>query len=166
MMKISSIALPNCEIEGSIPLGKIYFCVQLSAAVTLMLPPMVWMKAKPARLQAAVRNLHILAVVFIPDVFHDTDRDDRVILTLHFAVILQPQLHRQPFAAFHPQGNLFFGNGHPQDARAVFFRGIFGEAAPSTAEFKHMHALFKPDLAANQIEFGLLSLIQIAASSQ
>ena len=117
-------------------------------------------KGDAALLEAAIDNLHISAIVLVADVLHDADRDHGVVGAFYLAIVLQAQLDGQAPAQLHAQRDLLLGHSHPQHLGAVLFGRILGKAAPAAAQLKHAHARLEANLFADQLELGVLCLIQ------
>ena len=119
-------------------------------------------KSNTVMLQSSVNSFHIGAVVLIAHMFHNADGDYPVILTRNLPVIFEFYLYRQTPAEFSAQFNLLPGDGYSGNLCPIFFCRIPGKCAPAAAQLQHGHSLFQVDLTADQVELGLLCLIQVA----
>ena len=137
-----------------------YFSNQGSICVCALVPPMVWMNADAAGRQAAHRLLHVGAVVLGTDVLHEADRDHRVVAARGVAVVVEADVDGQvPVVLLRPR-HLLARHGVADDVGAVLLGGERREAGPAAAEVQHAHPRAQADLAADQIQLGLLGGVQ------
>ncbi len=100
-------------------------------------------------------------VVLVADVLEHAHRDDLVGLALEQAVVLDLELDGQVLVALAAIGGLVGRDGDADAARAVFFGGKAHEGAPAAADVPHQLAGLEADLAADEVELGLLRLVDI-----
>lgn len=81
--------------------------------------------------------------------FHHADADNPVEGFVDVTVVLQPDFDGQAATEIFREGFLFLGNGHPDDAATVVFRGVLRQAAPAATDVQHAQARLEAELAAD-----------------
>src|SRR5258708_37620331 len=76
-------------------------------------------------------NPEISIVILPPDMLEHAERGDAVELSLDFAIVLQPDLHRQAPAALDREVALFRADGDADHRDALVFGGASGKSAPA-----------------------------------
>ena len=119
-------------------------------------PQMVWTKATPPGAQAAGRLLHVRALVLGADVLHEADRDDGVEAPGRGPVVGETDVDGEARVFGLRPRHLLARDRVADDRHAVALGRERCEAAPAAAEIEHAHAGLQADLAAHEVELGLL----------
>ena len=78
------------------------------------------------------------------------------------AIVLQPELDRQPVAPGPGELDLFPADVVADDAAIVVPRQVVGELPETSAEFEHGHAGLQVELPGDQVELEALRLVERA----
>src|SRR6266446_2098506 len=90
-----------------------------------------------------------------------SERNDVIVAAVDLAIILQLEGYRQGASALTTQPDLFFRHRHAGRNCAALLGCVNHERAPAATDVEHMLTWFKIELAADEIEFCLLCLIQV-----
>ncbi len=104
--------------------------------------------------------LEIGPVVLVSDMLEHADRDHPVERAFKVHIVHEPGLDRQTVCTVIGKGRLLLADGDAQAGNAVAFRGKLQKPAPARADIEHAHARLKADLAADEVELGLLRRVQ------
>ena len=114
--------------------------------------------------EAAVDGLHKGAEVFVADVFEHADRDDAVEGFVDLAEVLEADLDGEVGAGGAGPVVLLGGEGDAGDVGAVALGHEAREAAPAAADVEDGHAGVEFEFAADEVELGLLGLVEGAGA--
>jgi hypothetical protein len=99
--------------------------------------------------------------IAMADMLEHAHRDDVVGLAVELAVVLDLELDRQVLVPLAAIGGLVRRHRDANAVGLIFFRGKAHEGAPAAADVPHLLSRLQADLAADEVELGLLRFIDI-----
>ncbi|MNV10863.1 hypothetical protein D3C71_1014050 [compost metagenome] len=113
------------------------------------------------RMQAAPRHVEVAAVVLVADVFEHAHREDRIEGLVDVVVILQADLDGQASAQLACVVGLLLRDGDAHPGHAIALGRELQRLAPAAADIQYVLTGAQAELAADQVELGLLRRVQV-----